>query len=66
MSKNNVTDAAVIKPEVSATKKKKTVDRTAKLKSSEWYQSGARSIGITKERDVESRAGIFNDRLPPT
>jgi hypothetical protein len=66
MSKNNVTDAAVTKPEVSATKKKKTADRTAKLKSSEWYQRGARSIGITKERDVESRAGIFNDRLPPT
>jgi hypothetical protein len=66
MSKNNVTDAAVTKPEVPASKKKKTADRTIKLKSSNWYQSGVRSIGIAKERDVESRVGIFNNRLPLT
>ena len=66
MFKNNVTDAAVSKPEVPASKKKKTADRTAKLKSSTWYQSGVRLIGIAKERDVESRAVDFNNRLPPT
>jgi hypothetical protein len=55
MSKNNVTDAAVTKPEVPASKKKKTAGRTVKLKSSKWYQSAVRSIGITKESLVESR-----------
>jgi len=33
-----------------ASKKKRTVGKTAKLKSSKWYQGAARSIGITKER----------------
>jgi len=56
MSKNNVTDAAITKP---ASKKKKTADRTVKLKSSKWYQSAVQSIGITKERFVESRDGVF-------
>jgi hypothetical protein len=64
MSKNNVTDAAVTKPEVPASKKKKTADGTVKLKSSKWYQSAVRSIGITKERYVESRDGVFNNRPP--
>jgi hypothetical protein len=59
MSKNNVTDAAVTKPEVPASKKKKTADRTVKLKSSKWYQSAVQSIGISKEKFVESRDGIF-------
>jgi hypothetical protein len=59
MSKNNVTDAAVTKPEVPTSKKKKTADRTARLKSSNWYQSAVQSIGISKEKFVESRDGIF-------
>jgi hypothetical protein len=60
MSKNNVmTEAAVAKPVVPASKKKKTAGKTATLKSSEWYQSAVRSIGITKERLVESRDGVF-------
>jgi hypothetical protein len=59
MSKCNVTEAAVPKPEVPASKKKKTAGRTVKLKSSKWYQSAVRSIGITKESLVESRDGVF-------
>jgi hypothetical protein len=60
MSKNDVmTDAAIAKPVVLASKKKKTAGRTAKLKSSKWYQSAVRSIGITKERLVESRDRVF-------
>ena len=59
MSKYKVTEAAVTKPEVPASKKKKTADRTVKLQSSEWYQSAVRSIGITKESLVESRDGVF-------
>jgi hypothetical protein len=57
MSKNDVmTEAAVAKPVVPA---RKTAGRTAKLKSSKWYQNAVRSIGITKERLVESRDGVF-------
>ena len=59
MSKYNVTEAGVPKPEVPASKKKKTARRTVKLKSSKWYQSPVRSIGITKESLVESRDGVF-------
>jgi predicted nucleic acid-binding Zn ribbon protein len=59
MSKYNVTEAAVTKPEVPASKKKKIAGRTVKLKSSKWYQSAVRSIGITKESLVESRDGVF-------
>jgi predicted nucleic acid-binding Zn ribbon protein len=61
MFKYNVTEAAVTKTEVPASKKKKkTAGRTVKLKSSKWYQNAARSIGITKESLVESRDGVFN------
>ena len=59
MSKYSVTKAAVTKREVPASKKKKTAGRTVKLKSSKWYQSAVRSIGITKESLVESRDGVF-------
>jgi hypothetical protein len=41
-----------MKSKVAASKKKKTMRKTAKLKSSKWYQGAARSIGITKERPV--------------
>jgi len=59
MPKYTVIEAAVTKPEVPASKKKKTADRTVKLKSSKWYQSAVQSIGITKEKFVESRDGVF-------
>jgi hypothetical protein len=59
MSEYNATEAAVTKPEVAASKKKKPAGRTVKLKSSKWYQSAVRSIGITKESLVESRDGVF-------
>jgi hypothetical protein len=36
----------------SANEEKKAVGRTAKLKSSKWYQRAARSIGITKKDPV--------------
>jgi hypothetical protein len=53
MSKNDVMiEAAVAKPVVPASKKKKTAGKTAKLKSSAWYQSAVRSIGITKETKI--------------
>ena len=55
VSEKNVTKAGTTKPTVSANKKKKTGGRTAKLKSSKWYEGAARSIGITKERSLESR-----------
>ena len=47
------------KSEEPGSKKKKTVVRTAKLKSSNWYQGAARSIGITKERSLASRDDRF-------
>ena len=49
MSKNDVTKTGATKSKVSADKKKKGGGRTAKLKSSTWYQGAARSIGINKE-----------------
>jgi len=41
------------KSKASTSKKKKAAGRRAKLKSRKWYQSAARSIGITKERSLE-------------
>ena len=41
------------KSEKSTNKRKKTVGRTAKLKSSNWYQGAARSIGINKKKSLE-------------
>jgi hypothetical protein len=44
-----------IKSKVAGSRKKKTAGRTAKLKSTKWYHSAARSIGITTGRSLESR-----------
>ena len=52
MFKNDVIKVGAAKSKVSTSKKKRTA-RTAKLKSSNWYQGAARSIGITKERLLE-------------
>jgi hypothetical protein len=49
----------VTKLKVPASQKKKTVGRTAKLKLSKWYQAAAKSIGITKERSLDSRHEMF-------
>jgi len=35
---------------MSATKKKKTASRMAKLKSSSWYEGASRSLGISKRK----------------
>ncbi len=44
---------AAAKSKVPASKKKKAVGRTAKLKSSKWYKGAAQSIGITKAKAPE-------------
>ena len=44
---------SVAKSQLSLGRKKPTT-RSAKLKSSKWYQGAARSIGITKERSLEA------------
>jgi len=56
-----MTEAAVTKPEVPASKKKKAADRTVKLKSSKWYQSAVRSIGITKENSSKVAMASSNN-----
>jgi hypothetical protein len=58
MSNKSVTDVGAEKFKVPASKKKKTV-KTAKLKSSKWYQSAVRSIGIVKAKASESRDDVF-------
>lgn len=58
MSNKSVTNMGAAKFKVPASKKKKAV-RTAKLKSSKWYQSAVRSIGIVKARSPESRDDVF-------
>ena len=45
---------AVAKSKLPGDRKKKTARRSAKLKSSKWYQGAARSIGITKQRSLEN------------
>jgi len=45
--------ATATKSEESANKKKKTVGRAAKLKSSNWYQGAAQSIRINKRKSLE-------------
>ena len=42
------TSTSATKSKVPRIKKKKTLGRSAKLKSSKWYQGAARAIGITK------------------
>ncbi len=59
MSKGNLTKAGAAKSKVPASKKKKTGGRSAKLKSSNWYQGAFQSVGITKERLLERRDGVF-------
>ncbi len=54
MSKNNVTTSVVTESKVPTNKKKRTAGRTAKLKSRKWYKDAVRSIGITKNRLLES------------
>ena len=49
---NRKISTGATKSKVAASKKKKTAGKTAKLKSSKWYQGAARSIGITKERPL--------------
>lgn len=59
MSNNrNVTDVDAAKFKVPTSKRKKTV-KTTKLKSSKWYQSAVRSVGIVKARSPESRDDLF-------
>jgi hypothetical protein len=58
MSNND--DAGPTKSKLPTSKnKKKTASTTAKLKLSKWYQGSFRSIGITKERLLESRDDVF-------
>ncbi len=59
MSKKNVTTSVVTESKVPTSKKKKTASRTAKFKSRKWYQDAVRSIGITKNKSLESRDGVF-------
>jgi hypothetical protein len=59
MSKKNVTTSVVTESKVPTSKKKKTAGRTAKLKSNKWYQDAVRSIGIKKNRLLESRDGVL-------
>jgi hypothetical protein len=51
--KNDVIKVGAAKSKGSTSKKKRTAGKTAKLKSSDWYQGAARSIGITKERSLD-------------
>jgi hypothetical protein len=53
LSKKDVSSASASKPKMSATKKKKTAGRMAKLKSSSWYEGAARSLGISKRKPRE-------------
>jgi hypothetical protein len=48
LSKKVESKAPASKLKMSATEKKKTAGRTAKLKSSSWYEGAARSLGISK------------------
>src|SRR5580700_4460410 len=50
----NLTEAGATGSNAQASKKKKTAAKTAKLKSSAWYQGAVRSIGITRERLSEN------------
>jgi len=56
VSKNDVTNAT--KSRVSVNKEKKPAGKTAKLKSSKWYQGAVRSIGINKRKPLESRGKV--------
>jgi len=57
-----MTKADATKFIVPANKKKKTGSRSAKLKSSKWYQDATRSVGIVKDRSLESRNDVSQKR----
>jgi hypothetical protein len=58
MSKNDLTVIHTPKLNASATTKKKKTSRTAKLKSSDWYEGASPSIGINRNRREKRRALI--------
>ena len=60
MSKNDLTVVHAPKLNTSATAKKKKTSRTAKLKSSGWYEGASRSIGIGRNRR-EKRKELIDD-----
>jgi hypothetical protein len=55
-SGTNVVGAAKSK---APTSQKKKAGKTARLKSSKWYQTAVRSIGIVKPRSPENRDDVF-------
>jgi hypothetical protein len=57
-----MTKADAAKATVPANKKKKPGSRAAKLKSSKWYEEAARSVGIAKDRSLESRDDVMKKR----
>jgi hypothetical protein len=61
MSKNDLTVVHAPKLNTSATAKKKKTSRTAKLKSSGWYEGASQSIGISKKSARKARKELIND-----
>ena len=57
----NLTEAGATGSNAQASKKK-TAAKTAKLKSSAWYQGAVLSIGITRERLFENRDELENQK----
>ena len=55
MSKNDLTSVRAPKPKTSVIATKRTKARLAKLKTSNWYEGAARSVGINKGRPAEKR-----------
>ena len=53
MSKNDVAKARAPKIKMLATRNKKTANRIAKFKLSNWYESAARSVAIANTRSLE-------------
>lgn len=58
MSKSNLTKVGTAKTRVPASEKRKTSGRTAKLKSSKWYQGTFQSVGIIKGSLLETRGDV--------
>jgi hypothetical protein len=59
--KNDLTVVHAPKLNASATAKKKKTSRTAKLKSSGWYEGASRSIGINRNRREKKRKQLIDD-----
>jgi len=57
-----MTKADAAKSRVPASKTKKPGSRAAKLKSSKWYQDAARLVGIVKDRSLENRDDVLEER----